>query len=114
MKSSGTEQSRQNRSDLERKVVAFLEGEICDRRVDLDMDIRRDLGIDGDDAADLLQRFSDTFGVDFGGFRFSDYFGPEAGFEPITWLLSKLSRSAKRLEPFKVRALVDAAERGCF
>ena len=100
--------------ELTHEVLAFLEGEIGGGRIDIDMDIRRDLGIDGDDAGELLERFSEAFRVDFAPFRYSDYFGPESGFEPITWFFSKLNGSTKPLKPLTVRTLVNSAERGRF
>jgi len=103
-----------NRSDLERDVVAFLEREARSGKVDLGMDLRQDLGIDGDDAEELLQRFCVAFEVDAQDFQFSEHFGPEAGFEPITWLLAKLLGWRRKLKPLTVRALVNAAERGRF
>lgn len=36
-----------------------------------------DLGIDGDEAADLLLAFEDTFRVDLSGFRYYEHFGDE-------------------------------------
>jgi acyl carrier protein len=42
-----------------------------------------DLGVDGDDAGDLLHHFSARFHVDLSAFRFSWHFGPEAGRNPL-------------------------------
>lgn len=45
----------------------------------------RSLGIDGDDAAELMQEYADTFEVDMSGFKGSDYYGPEAAYLPLPW-----------------------------
>lgn len=103
-----------SRSDLERGVIAFLEQEVHHGKVDLGMDLREDLGIDGDDAELLLQQFCVAFEIDAQDFQCSEYFGPEAGFDPITWLVAKLLGWTGKLKPLTVRTLVDAAERGKF
>lgn len=103
-----------NQGNLERDVFAFLERETRNGQIDWDMDLRGDLGIDGDDADELLQRFCVAFEVYAQDFPFSEHFGPEAGFEPITWLLAKLLGWTRKLKPLTVRALVEAAERGRF
>jgi hypothetical protein len=103
-----------DRRALEREVFRFLEKRMCTRTIELEADIRRALGVDGDDAEELLQAFSALFSLDMSAFRFDDHFGPEAGFEPISWLLSIPFGSRKRLMPLSVRALVDAAEQGRF
>src|SRR5262249_42460800 len=41
--------------------------------------INTDLGVDGDDADELLFTYRDKFGVDLSGFDFTHHFGPEGG-----------------------------------
>jgi hypothetical protein len=45
------------------------------------------MGIDGDDAVELIEEFSERFGVDMSGFVCSRYFGPEAAWNPLIFLL---------------------------
>jgi hypothetical protein len=42
-----------------------------------DTALERDLGITGDDAAELLMKFHETFKVDFTNFNINQYFYPE-------------------------------------
>lgn len=44
--------------------------------------INRD--IDGDDAIELLEEFSERHEVDMSDFNFGDYFGPECGCNPVS------------------------------
>ena len=56
-----------------------------------------DLGIDGDDAHELIDAFSKRFHVDMARFVFADYFGPEAGFNPLVYMWRRLLlRSARK------------------
>ena len=45
------------------------------------------MGIDGDDAVELIEEFSERFGVDMSGFVCSRYFGPEAAWNPLIFIL---------------------------
>lgn len=77
-----------------------------------------DLGVDGDDARDLLRAFSRRFAVDLTAFVVGRHFGPE-GFSPgalVPWL-AQVVRSGSpearvRLEPIHLRNLVRAVEAG--
>lgn len=71
-----------------------------------------DLGIDGDDAVEILTDFSKRFGMDLSSFPFQRYFGSELG-SGIRWLLRKIGQqSAIRFAPVTVQDLIDAANRG--
>lgn len=65
-----------------------------------------DLGIDGDDAVELLSEYSEVFQVDMGGFEFGKYFGPEASFSLFR------SRPQQELTPITIGDLVEYARRG--
>src|SRR5262249_23672292 len=78
------------------------------RKIRLDADLGRDLRIDGDDASELLRLFSKEFKVDLNGFNFDDYFGPEAGFDPVVWLVKKATGKLPSYKPLTVRDLVVA------
>ncbi len=55
-----------------------------------------DLGIDGDDAVDLIEGFSREFSVDVSSLNLSECFGPEAGANPWTVLRSVLRKEDAR------------------
>lgn len=58
------------------KLVAECAG-VDVEQISLDTAINLDLGVDGDDAAELLEAFSSRFAVDLATFRFDRYFGSE-------------------------------------
>jgi acyl carrier protein len=62
-----------------RDVVAFVVRQVgCNpERVTPQSRILEDLGVDGTDAADLMDEFGKKFGVDLATFQFSRHFGPE-------------------------------------
>ena len=71
-----------------------------------------DLGIDGDDAEEILIDFAERFHVDLSAFPFSDYFGSEFG-AGTRWLVRKVrGGDALRLAPITVQDLLDAANCG--
>ena len=71
-----------------------------------------DLGIDGDDAEEILLDFIERFHVDFSSFHFTDYFGSEAG-AGGRWLVRKFrGGDALHFAPLTVQDLLDAANRG--
>jgi acyl carrier protein len=82
------------------------------RKVVLDAALGDDLGIDGDDAAELLSAFSKEFRVDLSAFDHDRYFGPEAGFSIVTWLYGKITGTLPVYKPLTVRALVIATIEG--
>ena len=70
------------------------------------------LGIDGDEAAEFMEVFRDTFSVDMSEFEFDKHFGPEAAFNPIVyifWLL--FDRDKLKSIPITLRDLTEAAEK---
>jgi len=82
------------------------------RKIVLDAALGDALGIDGDDAADLLNAFAAAFKVDLSAFDFEAYFGREAGFNPFVWLYGKVTGTLPTYKPLTVRALVIAAIEG--
>ena len=71
--------------------------------------LAQDLGLDGDDAAEFMEKFSETFNVDLTSFDFSRYFGPEAGFNPFYSLyLLLFNRKKLRQDPLTLRDLAEA------
>lgn len=74
-----------------------------------DTRLREDLGVDGDDAIELLADFAATFGVAMTDFCFARYFGPEASFNPVyyAYILLAKKRQAETF-PITISALVIA------
>ena len=71
-----------------------------------------DLGIDADDAEEILADFSKSFGVDLSSFTFQRHFGSELDAGP-RWVVRKIfGAAAVRKSPITVQDLVDAANRG--
>lgn len=74
-----------------------------------DTRLREDLGIEGNDAVDLLDRFAEVFSVDISNLDFCRHFGPEAGFS-VFWLLVRMATGTQTyLVPICVRDLITAA-----
>ena len=72
------------------------------QQISLDTAINLDLGIDGDDACELLEAFSSKFDVDLSTFQFDRYFASEAC---LPWLsFTRASRA-----PICIRDLVQMA-----
>lgn len=71
-------------------------------RLTADTRLNGELGVDGDDGNELLAAYASRFRVDMEGFRFDDYFGPEAA-----WNFSIVE-----LQPLRIGRLAEAAERG--
>lgn len=79
----------------------------CD--ISINHSLNFDLGIDGNDAVELIEFFSKEFEVDMSDFRFSVYFGPEIGLTPFSILMYFLSPSKKK-KPLKVADLILSAK----
>ncbi|MCM3874315.1 MAG: DUF1493 family protein [Pyrinomonadaceae bacterium] len=78
--------------------------------------INDDLGVDGDDGAELMQSFGERFAVDTTAFPYDKFFGPEAGPTPLTFIAGITLRVTKgrwsMFAPLTIGDLVEAAERG--
>jgi hypothetical protein len=73
--------------------------------------IGEDLGVDGDDAADLLRAFASHFHVDLATFQFARHFGAEASWSPLYGLYCLFTvRGCTEL--VTVGQLAEAAEKG--
>jgi len=76
-------------SDALREFVAE-ELKIAPEKLNDDDRLQHDLGLDGKDAAQFIERYAARFGVDMTRFVFSDYFGKESlGCLPlwIVWIV---------------------------
>lgn len=93
------------RAELFEHFKSFIEKELRVKCIEKSTTIQFDLGVEGDDAYDLLEEIDKTYEVDWEGFRFEDHFHSEAWFvlNLFSFLLlftkagrKKLSQSEKR------------------
>lgn len=84
-------------------------------KITLEKSLFHDFGVDGDDAFDLINGFSEKFNVSLKGFEFQKYFGNEAASDPVTFFfeLFKKEKSGKLLR-LEVADLVRAVSNGSF
>ena len=61
------------------KELVAKETEVRIERLTLETDLLKDLGVDGNDALELLEKYWEVFHVDLLQFKFSKHFGPEGG-----------------------------------
>lgn len=102
--------SRNISSDLEHQVKDFI-ARYCavpDLKLSLQTRLVEDLGLVGDDAADLITAYAETFSVDQSDFAFDRYF-PTAGSNPLGVIVD-IFRKPKPLLPLTVGMLVTAAQ----
>jgi hypothetical protein len=72
-----------------------------------------DLGVTGDDGEELMEAFSERFGVEMSGFVFDRHFGSEAECNPLMYALMWLfERERLRLVPITLTDLAEAAQTG--
>ena len=81
--------------------------------INADTRLLEDLGVDGDDAVELLESFAARFKVDLAEFPFNRHFGPEAAWCPPYSLYLWLNGGSK-LEAVTVGQLAEAAEKGAW
>lgn len=79
--------------------------------------LQYDFGLDGADAIEFFDAFGERFGVDLSELDFHRHFGPEAPFNPLSWLYLAAVRklkpgTARRLVPITVQSLIEAARCG--
>lgn len=97
-----------------RRVRDFLAEELdmAPEKINLTSRLRQDLKITAPDAADILESFSLTFGIDIESFRINDYFSarptPHPAFAVLLWLFG----NAKPLKTLRVTDLVRAFDTG--
>ena len=98
-------------ADLEKRVVAAIADQTrCPlAQLSPQTDLFRDLGVDGDDARDLLLRLGEEFEIDLEKVRFGRHFGPEAGFNPLAMVLPRWWRWQRERVPVTIADLIEAA-----
>ena len=110
-------------SAIDQSVMDFVADFIGVKRERLtpDLSLLGDLGVDGADGWELIEKFGLKFQVDLSGFRADRHFGPEGLpiYAPFVWLWLLVSlpfrkrRSAEDeagLKPIRVRDLILAAK----
>ncbi|WP_324282069.1 DUF1493 family protein [Cyanobacterium aponinum UTEX 3221] len=73
-------------------------------------DLYLDLGVDGDDAVELLEQFSQEFQIDMSDFKFEKYFGCEAGFTPFTFITTIFFSSTNKFKSLTIEKLINIAQ----
>jgi hypothetical protein len=94
-------------------VVAFVSETTGMRaeRIHATTRLRRDCGVDGDDAAELVIKFSKQFCVDLAEFQFDRHFGPESSVNLFA-LIGNILSGGPNLVEICIEDLVVAARRG--
>ena len=102
--------------DLGERVKKFLSKEISVKENSIKSSDRlfHDLGVDGDDAYELLQHYSVAFNVDLTQFEFSDYFGEEGTGSLLGYIDRLFSTGQARAmkKPITVEDLIVSAKLG--
>lgn len=96
------------------QIVSACTGIAADR-ISENSDLRRDLGIEGDDANELLERICSEFAIDMTCYDPRDFFWPEGGADPVRGLLHLVRRQlglARAKVPLSVGALTRIALQG--
>lgn len=102
-----------NENDLSDAVISFLSEELSINKLKICNDTRifHDLGVDGDDADELISNYSDKFNVSIKEFSFSTYFGSEASLTPASFVKHLLGKS-KKTKPLFVKDFINGATKG--
>jgi arsenate reductase len=98
---------------IENDVISFISDWLsCNiKKLSLDTRIGEDIGVDGDDAIELLEEYSKRFSVDISCFPYNEYFGPEAGINPFTFLYYLFTKKHGNLKTLYIRDLVEGAKK---
>lgn len=97
-----------------KEVKGFLEGEVWnDEKVNLRTTIVNDLGLEGDDNLELLEKFVEKYNLDYSDFDYSKHFLSEgelfndkAFYSSLlllpVWLIEKLSFGTLKIYPYSL------------
>ena len=93
---------------LEQQVKELVAKETAVRieKLTLETDLLKDLGVDGNDALELLEKYWEVFQVDLSQFQFSKHFGPEGGLSLF------FPSNEPPLETLTIQDLVDGVKAG--
>ena len=99
---------------LEERVLAFVARESSANadKMFLSTKLSGDLGIEGDDAVELMARFAEQFNVDMSAYRHSDYFGAECSFVPLAVIWPPWWKARRQRRVVAIIDLVRAARYG--
>ncbi len=96
-----------------KSAISDLLAEKCGRQsseITATSKLLQDLGLDGDDAAELMKAFADQFKVDMRDFKFMQYFRSEPNLFSILRLPSARARELYGKIPITVLDMAKAAE----
>jgi acyl carrier protein len=98
--------------EIEHKVIEFIAREtgFSVKDITSESDLFKDLGIDGDDATELITKFGQKFNIDMSNFNFTKHFGSEGSFIPFLVFFPSWWKSRCKLKPITISDLVKAAE----
>ena len=98
----------------EQELIEFLASErsIKPSKISMSSQLGRNLGVDGDDAVELMEAFAKRFNVNLTGYDHNVYFGPEAGLSIINLLFLSSSKKVRDLKPITVAHLFRCANDG--
>ncbi len=101
---------------INKKIIEFLSDQLSIAATSLHLNDRlfHDLGVDGDDAVELLQRYSKEFHVEINHFPFTDYFGNEGTGSPFSyiWRLFSIGQARAKKKPLAIFDLINAVAFG--
>ena len=89
------------------EIIKFVQTELWDIRKGIDLETRllEDIGIDGDDADEFFQKYSEKFKVDLSEMNWDKHFGSEG-----LNLLGIFNKSFwEKAESIRIKDLVDSA-----
>lgn len=93
------------------EMVVFLQQTLClpaKRELTRQTTLNYDLGVDGDDADEVMSTFFERFQIEPGDYHWARYFGEE-GFNPFSVLLALLRKKPKPV-PLTLGMLESAAK----
>ena len=93
--------------DIYHRIATMIESETgySKNKISRTTNLYHDINIDGDDAEELLLKYSELFDVDMSKFEFNNYFNDE-GFDSISILKSTFKfTNGRELEPITVGML---------
>lgn len=76
------------------------------KKITLSSSVMRDLGIDGLDAWELMERLKQEFFIEMSEVDYEPYFGDEAGYNPIRLLSERLRQTAEKIPEITVADLL--------
>lgn len=84
--------NHRNSEELFKALVSFIRDEIGEYKINITKEtlIENDLGVTGDEAIELIQKFSKIFDVNINEFNYKKYFYPEPGLFNTVHLISPL------------------------